>query len=64
MRRVSSPTCDDFDARVAELAAKALQWTGKAREALPRRRAQVPPDAAALEAVRGKWLRITMAGAA
>ena len=25
-------------------------------------RAQLPPDAAALEAVRGKWLRITMAG--
>ena len=57
------PYLEDFDARVAESAAKALAaWTGKAREALPKRRAQVPPDAAALEAVRGKWLRITMAG--
>ncbi len=57
------PYLEDFDARVAESAAKALAaWTGKEREALPKRRAQVPPDAAALEAVRGKWLRITMAG--
>ena len=53
---------DDWDPRVAELAAKAItQWTGTAREATPRPRPPAPPDPAALEAVRGKWLRITMA---
>jgi cyclophilin family peptidyl-prolyl cis-trans isomerase len=54
---------EDWDARVAELAAKAItQWTGAPREASPRHRTQLPPDAAVLDAVRGKWLRITMAG--
>jgi cyclophilin family peptidyl-prolyl cis-trans isomerase/HEAT repeat protein len=53
----------DWDPRVAELAASAItKWTGAAAEALPSRRTLVPPDGAALEALRGKWLRITMAG--
>lgn len=52
----------DWDARVAELAAKAIApWTGTSREATPQHRAQLPPDPAALAALRGKWLRITMA---
>jgi peptidyl-prolyl cis-trans isomerase B (cyclophilin B) len=56
------PYLQDWDPRVAELAAKAItQWTGTAREATPRPRPPVPPDPAALEAVRRKWLRITMA---
>jgi cyclophilin family peptidyl-prolyl cis-trans isomerase len=54
---------EDWDPRVAELAAKAItQWTGAPREASPRRRTQPPPDAAVVEALRGKWLRVTMAG--
>ncbi|MGD9906819.1 MAG: peptidylprolyl isomerase, partial [Vicinamibacterales bacterium] len=53
----------DWDPRVAELAAAAIaRWTGTPREDSPRLRQQPPPDAAALAAVRGKWLRITMAG--
>lgn len=52
----------DWDARVAELVAKAItQWTGTSRDATPQHRAQLPPDPAALAALRGKWLRITMA---
>jgi cyclophilin family peptidyl-prolyl cis-trans isomerase len=54
---------EDWDPRVAELAAKAItQWTGAPREASPRRRTQPAPDATVLEALRGKWLRVTMAG--
>jgi cyclophilin family peptidyl-prolyl cis-trans isomerase/HEAT repeat protein len=54
---------EDWDPRVAELAAKALtQWLGTPRQATPKPRHYVPPDPAALAAVRGKWLRITMAG--
>jgi cyclophilin family peptidyl-prolyl cis-trans isomerase/HEAT repeat protein len=54
---------EDWDPRVAELAAKAIgQWTGTPREASPRLRTQLAPDASVLEALRGKWLRITMAG--
>jgi cyclophilin family peptidyl-prolyl cis-trans isomerase/HEAT repeat protein len=54
---------EDWDPRVAELAAKAIgQWTGAPREASPRLRTQLAPDAGVLEALRGKWLRITMAG--
>ena len=56
------PYLDDWDPRVAEQAAKAItQWTGTARDATPRPRTHVPPDPAALEAARGKVLRITMA---
>jgi len=58
----AGPYLDDWDPRVAELAAKAIsQWTGTAREATPRPRPHVPPDPVALEAARGKVLRITMA---
>jgi cyclophilin family peptidyl-prolyl cis-trans isomerase/HEAT repeat protein len=53
---------EDWDPRVAELAAKAItQWTGAPRQASPRRRTQLPPDATVLDALRSKWLRITMA---
>jgi cyclophilin family peptidyl-prolyl cis-trans isomerase/HEAT repeat protein len=53
---------EDWDARVAELAAKAIaQWTGAPRQASPRRRTQLAPDATVLEVLRTKWLRITMA---
>jgi cyclophilin family peptidyl-prolyl cis-trans isomerase/HEAT repeat protein len=53
---------EDWDPRVAELAAKAItQWTGAPRQPGPRRRTQLPPDATVLEALRTKWLRITMA---
>jgi cyclophilin family peptidyl-prolyl cis-trans isomerase/HEAT repeat protein len=53
---------EDWDPRVAELAATAItQWTGAPRQASPRRRTQLPPDATVLEALRAKWLRITMA---
>lgn len=53
---------EDWDPRVAELAATAIgRWTGAPREASPRLRTQLAPDAGVLEARRGKWLRITMA---
>jgi cyclophilin family peptidyl-prolyl cis-trans isomerase/HEAT repeat protein len=54
---------EDWDPRVAELAARALtQWTGGPAEAAPRPRTRAPLDLAAVNAARGKWLRITMAG--
>jgi len=54
---------EDWDPRVAELAAAVLtRWSGTPRQATPKPRQHVPPDPAALAAVRGKWLRITMAG--
>ncbi|MGE0362965.1 MAG: HEAT repeat domain-containing protein [Vicinamibacterales bacterium] len=54
---------EDWDPRVAELAAKAItQWSGTPRQATPKPRQHVPPDPVALAAVRGRWLRITMAG--
>ena len=57
-----TPYLRDFDAKVAELAAKAVtQWTGVARDAVPEARPALPPDAAPLETLRGQRLRITMA---
>jgi cyclophilin family peptidyl-prolyl cis-trans isomerase/HEAT repeat protein len=53
----------DWDPRIAELAAKAIgTWTGSAPEAAARIRQPDPLDIAALDAVRDKRLRITMAG--
>lgn len=57
-----SPFLRDFDPKVAELAAKTItNWTGTPRDADPLLRAPATPDAVAVEALRGKRLRITMA---
>lgn len=57
-----TPFVSDWDARVADAAAKAItKWTGKPAEASPRPRATQPPDLAVLAKVRTQHLRITMA---
>lgn len=57
-----TPFLSDWDARVAEAAAKAIsKWTGQPREASPRPRPLQPPDLAVLARVRTQRLRITMA---
>lgn len=57
-----TPYLSDWDLRIAELAAKTLgAWTGTAPEATARLRPVAPLDVAALDAARGKRLRITMA---
>ncbi len=57
-----APYLRDFDPKVAELAATAVTtWTGAARQAAPDVRAPAAPDAARLEPLRGRRLRITMA---
>lgn len=57
-----TPFLRDRDPQVAGLAAKAItRWTGTSREASPTRRPMPAPDPTALDAVRGKHLRITMA---
>ena len=57
-----TPYLSDWDARVAEAAAKAITaWTGQAREATPRPRALAAPDLTVLAKARSQRLRITMA---
>lgn len=57
-----APYLSDWDARVAEAAAKAIStWTGQPREASPRPRALAAPDLAVLAKARSQRLRITMA---
>ncbi len=57
-----APFAEDWDPRVAELAAAAIaRWTGQPKEATPRSRPLAAPDWAALETARTKRLRITMA---
>ena len=56
------PFLSDWDARVAEAAAKAItKWTGQPREASARPRPTQPPDLAVLAKARTQRLRITMA---
>jgi cyclophilin family peptidyl-prolyl cis-trans isomerase/HEAT repeat protein len=57
-----TPFLSDWDARVAEAAAKAItKWTGQPREASARPRPTQPPDLAVLAKARTQRLRITMA---
>lgn len=57
-----TPFLSDWDARVAEAAAKAItKWTGQPKEATPRPRPTQPPDLAVLAKARTQRLRITMA---
>jgi cyclophilin family peptidyl-prolyl cis-trans isomerase len=57
-----TPFVTDWDPQVAGLAAKTItRWTGANREASPRPRPIPALDPAALDAVRGKRLRVTMA---
>ena len=57
-----TPFLSDWDARVAEAAAKAItKWTGQPKEASARPRPTQPPDLAVLAKARTQRLRITMA---
>lgn len=57
-----TPFLSDWDAHVAEAAAKAItKWTGQPKEATPRPRPTQPPDLAVLAKARTQRLRITMA---
>lgn len=57
------PYLADFDPRVAARAAEILSaWTGTPRTATPRPLASPVPTLAAVESLRGKRLRVTMAG--
>lgn len=57
-----TPFVSDWDARVAEAAAKAIsKWKGTPTAASPRPRATQPPDLAVLAKARTQRLRITMA---